>query len=199
MTEGCEGEASSDPVVAMPRLVRGGSRGGCAKAGPHAAPVTTGAAFSLRKGAMSQGAPPWVSAAWLMGATWLKRGWEATFFGASFPTGRRVLEAAEAQEAESVSDADRAPVSARGALMSHEPRSLPLGVHSDFSWRSLQYLTMKAWNESTFSTSCPSPFCASCASCHLDWGDMPKRHDPKPRKPYKRVCICTTSWSNAHC
>ena len=73
MTEEGEDEDSSDPVVAMPRLVRGGSSGGCAKTGPHAAfvPKLLGGGPSGGGGAeaASQGGPPWVSASWLIGAT----------------------------------------------------------------------------------------------------------------------------------
>ena len=63
---------------------------------------------------MSQGAPPWVSAAWRMGATWRIGRWDAVAFGATLPTGRGVSEGAEETEGGGACDADRAPVSREG-------------------------------------------------------------------------------------
>ena len=55
---------------------------------------------------MSQGAPPWVSASWLIGA--------ALRIGSSLPTGRGVSEAVEEHGGGRACDEDRAPVSRRG-------------------------------------------------------------------------------------
>ena len=55
---------------------------------------------------MSQGAPPWVSASWLIGA--------ALRIGSSLPTGRGVSEAVDEQGGGRACDEDRPPVSRRG-------------------------------------------------------------------------------------